>query len=72
MILLEFHIFGRIGPAETRAITGFYAAKIADFLVWRGFADGLAGPIHKNINWQRYPDHCHFLTLDRCWLSLAP
>ena len=55
MILPEFHIFSLLGPAETRAITGFFAAKIADFLTRRGFADDRIKQIHKSISWQRDP-----------------
>jgi hypothetical protein len=43
MILPGFHIFSLIRPAKTREITGFFAAKIADSLIRRGFADGRIG-----------------------------
>jgi len=55
MILPEFHIFSLPGLAETRAITGFSAAKIADFLTGRGFADDRINQSHKSISWQRDP-----------------
>lgn len=49
MILAEFHIFTRAGPAKTREITGFFAAKIADSLIRRGFPAGRIQQIHKRI-----------------------